>query len=299
MVNIQLYLDDYINYLINIKKLSQNTLLAYKSDLKHFFNFILFNDASDNILQKYLLYLCSMNLKPSTINRRILSAKMYLQYTKQFFNIDVLTKDTEIKKIRCKKKLPKIIDVSEIKTILQKLNAIASNGKWTDVRNLAIIETLVSTGIRIGELVNIKFCDINLTNKTILIHGKGNKERIVYFSSIESWQNLLKWVYMGKALNANAEYIFVNKNMQKLTIHGVEYIYKEMLKHFKIKTKSTPHYLRHSFATNLLENGADIRSVQEILGHSSVAVTEIYTEVSAVRKKKVLDKFNFRNQFSI
>ena len=136
--------------------------------------------------------------------------------------------------------------------------------------------------------------DIISPEHTILIHGKGRKQRLIYISSPITWERLKALIKERKKTSNN--YLFVNRYGNPLSIHGIEDIYKKYVKKAQINTKSTPHYLRHTFATNLLANGADLRSVQEILGHASVATTQIYTEVTTARKKQVLKKFNYRNK---
>ena len=129
----------------------------------------------------------------------------------------------------------------------------------------------------------------------LLIHGKGRKQRIIYISAPETWSRLMEQL-RAQRCGGKTEYLFTNHLGDPLTPHGVEAIYAKYAAKANISKHTTPHYLRHTFATNLLANGADLRSVQEILGHSSVATTEIYTEVTSKRKKQVLNKYNYRNK---
>ena len=138
--------------------------------------------------------------------------------------------------------------------------------------------------------------DIIPSERTILIHEKGRKQRLICISCQQTWRNLMNWLKILKSKPTNANKLFVNRYGDPISIHGIEYIYRSIKTNSGINTKSTPHYLRHTFATNLLANGADLRSVQEILGHSSIATTEIYTEVTVGRKKQVLNKYNYRNK---
>lgn len=127
----------------------------------------------------------------------------------------------------------------------------------------------------------------------MLIHGKGRKERLLFLSSSETINNIKKWLDIRS--NHLNNYLFLNRYGNSLTIHSIEDIFYKYRDLSKINPFSTPHYLRHTFATNLLINGADIRSVQEILSHSNISTTEIYTEISLIRKQQVLSKFNYRN----
>lgn len=154
---------------------------------------------------------------------------------------------------------------------------------------------LISSGIRIEEASNISLEDVIFSEQTILIHGKGRKQRLIYISCNETWNNLIFWIKIRNSRKNNTDKLFVNRSGNQISIHGIEYIYNSIKKSCGINQHSTPHYLRHTFATNLLANGADLRSVQEILGHSSVTTTEIYTEVTINRKKQILTKYNYRN----
>ena len=155
------------------------------------------------------------------------------------------------------------------------------------------MDLLISTGIRIGEAAALTLEDVIASERTLLIHGKGRKQRLIYISSPITWNRLMSLIKQRKRCGGN--YLFINRYGNPISIHGIEDIYAKYVKKAKLEVKSTPHYLRHTFATNLLSNGADLRSVQEILGHASVATTQIYTEVSTNRKKQVLKKYNYRN----
>ena len=159
-----------------------------------------------------------------------------------------------------------------------------------------MIDILISTGIRVAEASAISINDIAMTERVILIHGKGRKQRLIYISCQETWDNLKDWIKLRKSMNLPTDKLFLNRSGKQLSIHGIEYIFNSARDFCGINSNATPHYLRHTFATNLLANGADLRSVQEILGHSSVSTTEIYTEVTVERKKQVLKKYNYRNK---
>ena len=199
------------------------------------------------------------------------------------------------------RRLPKTLAIKETSKLLTYLTDCAEKettvfDSWRNYRNLALIDVLISTGIRIAEASNIALGDVIFSERTILIHGKGRKQRLIYISCNDTWHNLTQWLKIRKSRPINTDKIFVNRFGEQLSIHGIEYIYNSAKRSCGINEKSTPHYLRHTFATNLLANGEDLRSVQEILGHSSIATTEIYTEVTTKRKKQVLNKYNYRNK---
>ena len=163
------------------------------------------------------------------------------------------------------------------------------------IRNMCIIELLFCLGLRIGEISALDLCDYNRDENTLLIHGKGNKERMLFISSPVVCQKMKLWIRTRDELQPKDNAIFVNHRGDRLGIYGIEKIFYKYRQLSGINPHSTPHYLRHSFATQLLNNGANIRDVQELMGHNSIATTQIYTEISITRKKEILEKYNGRN----
>lgn len=287
----------FIEYLKSTKNLSPKTLEAYSIDLKTFLQ------VEKNLLEPdiraYVLHLQSLGLKDSSVKRKIVTLRIFYDYLynekiisySPFFNLKF--------KFRQERKLPKTLSISEVRRLLDCF--ICESENITDfshrlfVRDCALIDLLISTGIRVAEAAAIRFDDIITYEHAVLIHGKGRKQRIIYISSNETWQRLLTQFKMQKRISSTS-FLFTNRNDKPLTSHSIEKIYKKYANIAKINPVSTPHYLRHTFATNLLANGADLRSVQELLGHASIATTQIYTEVSSQRKKQVLRKYNYRNK---
>ena len=288
---------NFIEYLKSTKNLSPKTLEAYSIDLKTFLQ------VEKNLLEPdiraYVLHLQSLGLKDSSVKRKIVTLRIFYDYLynekiisySPFFNLKF--------KFRQERKLPKTLSINEVRRLLDCFDC--ESEKMTDfshrqfVRDCALIDLLISTGIRVAEAAAIRFDDIITYEHAVLIHGKGRKQRIIYISSSETWQRLLTQFKMQKRLSSTS-FLFTNRNDKPLTSHSIEKIYKKYANIAKINPVSTPHYLRHTFATNLLANGADLRSVQELLGHASIATTQIYTEVSSLRKKQVLRKYNYRNK---
>lgn len=293
-------IDQYLALIQSTKNLSDKTITAYRSDYNDFLRFIQEKQIDEQTVLSYVQYLSQVRkLRSSTISRKLVSIKMLMKY---LYENRITEQNYYLNNFRLKKehKLPKTLAVDEVKKLLnhiqvQNEQAIGSYKEWIAARNLALIDVLICTGIRIGEASNINIEDVCISDRTMLIYGKGKKQRIIYISCTKTWENLLNWLRLRDTRKVNTNRIFVNRYGNQLSIHGVEYIFNSIKKSAKINPKSTPHYLRHTFATNLLSNGADLRSVQEILGHSSVATTEIYTEVSTTRKRQVLNKFNYRN----
>ncbi len=291
------YLSNFISYLQATKNLSEKTLKAYTSDLKQFYEY------ENNILQPDICAFIShlngeLKLKDTSIRRKIITLKNFYNYLIDYEIIEFSPFRKLKFRFKQEKKLPKTLTVIEISKILKcfdiDLDSLSSFAQKEYIRDAALIDLLISTGIRIGEAAAITLDDITTTERTLLIHGKGRKQRLIYISSSQTWDRIKALVKERKKSNNN--HLFVNRYGQPLSIHGIEDIYKKYTKMALITPKSTPHYLRHTFATNLLANGADLRSVQEILGHASVATTQIYTEVTTARKKQVLKKFNYRNK---
>lgn len=291
------YIFQYLNHLQVTKNLTTKTLNAYRSDLTQFMFFE--KNALKPDLYGYFGYLQKvLNLSDTSVRRKIVTLKNFYEFLEynQIINANPFEK---LKfKFRQEKKLPKTLTIKEISALLNCFNVdvdeISDFQRKQIVRDAALIDLLISTGIRIGEAASITLDDIIVNERTILIHGKGRKQRLIYISPPITWERLNMLIKNRK--KERGEYLFVNREGKQLSIYSIENIYKKYAKKAKVNPKSTPHYLRHTFATNLLANGADLRSVQEILGHASVSTTQIYTEVSNVRKKQVLKKFNYRNK---
>ncbi|HIS36444.1 TPA: tyrosine-type recombinase/integrase [Candidatus Scatousia excrementigallinarum] len=291
------HIDQFINYLQATKNLSEKTLSAYRSDLKLFLEFE--SDELNPDICAYVSHLhLDLKLKDTSIRRKIITLKNYYNY---LADINIIHYSPFLKlKFRFKqeRRLPKTLSIADVSKILACFETdpalLSPFAQKALIRDSALIDLLISTGIRIGEAAALTLNDIIATERTLLIHGKGRKQRLIYISSPVTWSRLSALIKERK--KSDDGHLFVNRYGKPLTIHGIEDIYAKYIKKAKLTTKSTPHYLRHTFATNLLANGADLRSVQEILGHASVATTQIYTEVTTNRKKQVLKKFNYRNK---
>lgn len=302
MENFNLIFSEFLNVIQSTKNLSPKTIIAYQSDLRAFGSFLNHNKLSDDILLQYIKELSqTKKLKDSTINRKLIVLKLFFDYayTKGYLEKNYFKEHSF--KFKKERRLPKTLAIKETSKLLSCatnmcLNTKSKFEKWKCIRNLALIDILISTGIRIAEAAEISLNDIITSERTILIHGKGRKQRLIYISCPKTWSNLMQWLKVRDTREVYSDKIFVNRSGEQLSVHGVEYIYNSIKIQSGINVSSTPHYLRHTFATNLLANGADLRSVQEILGHSNVSTTEIYTEVTTKRKKQILNRYNYRNK---
>lgn len=274
-------INDFISY-ISKKNYSINTYTSYINDLYYFYIFIkkdlkkvTFEDVKD-----YLEHLNLKKEKPSSVRRKISSLKSFYKFLYKNNYMD--KKDYPLTKVaypKMEKKLPKFIYYNDLLEIINE-----STKDKDGVRDRLIIEMLYATGVRVSELINIKINDIDFNNRRIIVLGKGNKERIVYYG--EYAEEVLK-EYMKTHERKNHNYLFVNSKGGQLTDRGVRYIIDNIMSKLSVKTHVTPHVLRHTFATDMLNNGCDIKVVQELLGHSSLKATEIYTHVTNEHLKKV------------
>lgn len=301
-------LEAYILSLKTERNLSEKSIKAYQSDLSDLISWMNRNNIEDMAkvqINEYIQWLQNeKKLKASSIKRKYVSIKTFYKYLLGIKHIARSPMENCRISFKAPKALPKTLSMPEVKNLLEapvreykQLNS--DFRKNICIRNIAIIELIYCLGLRIGELVNINLEDIDLDEQTILIHGKGRKERILYISSSEVIDKLTKWLNARSFFNPMSASLFVNKYGSKLSIYTIEDIFYKYRDMSGIDHRSTPHFLRHTFATQLLDNGADLRSVQEILGHSSIITTQIYTEVSTERKKQVLLKFNARNSIKL
>jgi len=299
MTNFTIHIDKYIETRSS-QNLSLRTIEAYQSDLYDFNRFLATETFDNEIIVRYIKHLkVNRKLKDTSIKRKLIVLKMFLAYLKEKNIINDNNYPAAFFRYKQEKRLPKTLETDEVVKVLNVLSnkAFVTQGEnsWLAIRNLALIDMLISTGIRISEASNIDVSDISLSDRTILIHGKGKKQRLLYISCKDTWMNVTNWIEKRKKLNPLTDKLFINRYKSQLGIHGIEYIFKGIKEECHVNPKATPHYFRHTFASNLLSRGADLRSVQELLGHSSVQTTEIYTEVSVKRKQEVLDNYNYRN----
>ena len=280
----------YLDYCKTHKRLSSHTIRAYKNDLMQFYN-----SDYDNV-ESYIEQLTQSNIKTNTLRRKIACMKVFYNYLK-YQNIIEENPFNQLRfQFRTEKILPKTIPHDILKSIFLYLEQRVVLSK-TDYqkqhaeRNLLIISLLLSTGIRISELCHIHLKDINLSNKTLRIIGKGKKERILFLGDQTTF-NLLE-TYINKNGKESNDFLFPGKHSPKpLSEQSVRLILKRIVEQNSLSKTITPHMFRHSFATMLLDNDVDIRYIQQILGHSSISVTQIYTHVSHSKQKEILSSFN-------
>jgi integrase/recombinase XerD len=290
-------LSDYIIELKTIKQRDKDTTVnSYSEDIYKYLEYMESKnissalDISYNNLLDYLKYLDDNKYEVSSVARKIVSIKAFHKYLSENYNVvDISTK---INTPRFYRKLPNILTIEEVDNLLDiKLDTPF------DYRNKAMLELMYSSGLRVSELINLELSDIDLNNNYVRCFGKGSKERIVpvgeysskYLSIyINEYRDSMKKSYY-------TEKIFLNNHGKEMTRQGFFKIIKKIAKDKDINKNITPHMLRHSFATHLLNNGADLRTIQEMLGHSSISTTQIYTNVTNDILKENYDLYKRRD----
>lgn len=295
------YTAEYLSYCEYRKRLNFKTLKAYRIDLNQYSVFC--NSSMDFLSRNTLdLYITELHkhYKSKSVKRKIASLKAFFHYLEYadllvqnpFDKLDVHFREAKL--------LPKTIPFHSIQKFLSVLYAQKNQAASTYqlrccLRDIAVIELLFATGMRISELCSLRPSDIDLENNTVLIYGKGAKERILQLGNPEVISALMLYQDSFKADISDCGYFFVNKQKHKLSDQSVRFMINRYADLAGIEQHITPHMFRHSFATLLLEQDVDIRYIQKMLGHSSISTTEIYTHVSSAKQKDILVNKHPRN----
>ncbi len=299
------YITQYIEHCQYRKRLDYKTLKAYQIDLKQYAGSCpsMKNALSKEVVDRYIINL-HKQYKPKTVKRKIASLKAFFHY----LEYQELIKENPFNKLdtrfREEKLLPKTIPFHSIQKFLsvlyeQKSLAESEYQLRCCVRDIAMIELLFATGMRISELCSLKPESIDLESGNILIYGKGAKERVIQIGNPEVISALLLYQEYFEEDIAACGYFFVNKRKNKLSDQSVRFMIKRYAEIAGITQHITPHMFRHSFATLLLEQDVDIRYIQQMLGHSSISTTEIYTHVSNKKQKDILVNKHPRNLIKV
>ena len=289
----------FLNYLKNEKRYSLKTIISYETDLREYFLFVEDNNIdyktiNKDQIRKFLHFLDDEKKKNSSISRMLSTLRHFYAY----LVLNDVVVSNPFKLIRNPKKekmLPNFLQGDELNEIFDVIDISNPLG----LRNRALVELLYASGLRVSEASNLKLNDIDFGNKQIRILGKGSKERIVYFGEYaDKYLNM----YLKEGRNylldgKSSSYVFLNKNGGQLSSRGIELIINKVSDEAALKHHISPHSLRHTFATDLLNNGADLKSVQELLGHSSLSTTQIYTHITNERLRSVyLKSFPRQNE---
>jgi tyrosine recombinase XerC len=287
MVPFSYYIDKFLNYLAIEKNYSGHTRINYQGDLKEFESFLAQQEVKDIkeidyfILRKFLANLAEKQLNKRSVSRKISTLKSFFKF---------MVREQEIKANpaasliypRLEKNLPTFLTEEQVTNIIN----IPKEETLLGLRDKAILEVLYSTGARVSELVSLKLTDVDLISGIIKVMGKGRKERLLPLGepAILSLKQ-----YLDKRTDKGL-FLFINRNKAQLTDRGVRMIVDKYIRKTAMAFKISPHTFRHTFATHLLNRGADLRCVQELLGHSSIATTQVYTHLTIDALKKVYEK---------
>lgn len=299
MNEFQYAVEDYIHFIQVERQLSVNTLASYRRDLESYVNFLQnaegmanFNHIERTTILRHLEQLRVQGKTSRTIARHISSIRSFHQFLLREKRAES-DPTVHLEMPTIEQKLPNILSIEEIEALLTAPNRSKPQG----IRDLAMLELLYGSGMRISELIALDLADIHLTMGFVRVFGKGGKERIIplgksALSTISTYLNNARGQLQGKYPKTDA--FFINQRGKRLTRQGCWKLMKEHALKAGIQHELTPHTLRHSFATHLVENGADLRAVQEMLGHADISTTQIYTHISKTRLSEVYKQFHPR-----
>ncbi len=286
---------NWLDSLVAEQGLSQNTLAAYGQDLDALHDFLYdtqknFNTLNEDDLALFVVWLRKRGDAPSSIGRRISSLRAFFLYC---FDIGLISHNPaqHLDSPKKAQKLPSVLSAKDIEKLLN-----APNSSVLGQRDKAMLDTLYATGMRVSELVGLELQSIDLSQGLLRLVGKGNKERLVPIHE-QAKKMLAHYLsFVRPELKPQSSFVFINRSGQGLSRQGVWKLIKNYAQKVGIHQNISPHTLRHSFATHLLEGGADLRSLQSLLGHADLSATELYTHIQSERLKSVHEKFHPRSQ---
>ena len=290
-MNLKELIEEFLRYFLIDKGYSNNTIESYKRDLLKFLEYnknTNINNITNKELKNYIKYLNDNNLNEKSISRNISTLKSFYK----FLIINKYTKENPSDMLyipKIQKNLPNTLSEDEIEKLLN-IN-LKDNFSY---RNKAMLELMYGSGLRVSELINLKLQDVDLNDDIVRTFGKGSKERVVPIGDYAK-EYLEKYIYEYRSSmlkKENNEYIFLNNHGKQMTRQGFFKIVKNIAKENGINRSFSPHTLRHSFASHLLKYGADLRTIQELLGHSDISTTQIYTHISNEELKKNYEEFH-------
>jgi integrase/recombinase XerD len=290
-------IDTFLNYLLVERGLANNTILSYRRDLAKFTSYLKkngidsFSKVDRGHISNFMFSQKEKGLSASSIARNLVAIKVFYRF---LLRERILKEDptSVLETPKLWKRLPEVMNLDEVETLITSPDLRKEQG----IRDRAILEMMYATGMRVSELINLKLEDINLEIGFVRCVGKGRKERIIPLGrkAREALERYLNRVRPKLLKEKTSSYIFLSRLGKKISRQGLWKIIMRYVRIAKIKRKIKPHTLRHSFATHLLERGADLRSVQEMLGHADISTTQIYTHIRKDRLKSIHSKFHPR-----
>lgn len=288
-----MHAESFINYLRHEKRMSPHTVLAYSNDLEQFFEYLQkaysiqdIQEVNHSVIRSWVVSLIENKIGPRSANRKISTLKSFYKFLlrEKMLSVNPMHK---IQSPKVPKRLPAFVEESKMDALV---NDVRLTNNFEGKRNFLIIEMLYSTGMRRAELINLKESDINLNNNTLKVLGKRNKERLI---PITSELKLLIKEYLQekrKTIEPKNDFFFVTEKGNQINPSSVYNVVRNLLTKVTTLSKKSPHVLRHTFATHLLNNGANLNAIKELLGHSSLAATQVYTHNTIDKLKSVHSK---------
>lgn len=295
-MDVKQYQTKFETYLLTEKRVTKNTFLSYQKDLQQFIEFleknsIFLEKLTSDDLKKFVHHLYGLKLSARSIARKIATLKSFFNYLNHYFNIKNKAKELHIPKIE--KKLPTYLTQEEVSRLL---NHAEQDKSELGIRNSIMIYLLYSSGMRVSELINVKISDIHFDTKFLSVEGKGGKQRMIPLPEViinPLHDYIQKYAYSNFAPSVAPVYLFpiqYGKKIKPISRQSCWGILKKLCEQAGIKRAISPHQLRHSFATHMLEKGVDLRSLQVLLGHEEITTVEVYTHVETSQLRKIYDK---------
>lgn len=290
------YVEDFLEHLAVERNLSRRTVHEYEADLRLFFEFftpyledgLTLEGMDERTLREFLSYLrLQRDYTPQGLNRKIACLKSYFRFLEKEGHISSSPMD-RIRSARGGRLLPKVLSQDEVGRILRTAceRMAEKPGEWGPIRDRAILELFYATGIRLAELVGLNLSDLNLPEKTLLVTGKGNKQRMVFLNEA-ALAAVSTWLACRPRTRTDA--LFLNRFRDRLSRRAVELMFDKIKAEAGLEKAASPHTLRHSFATHMLEGGSDLVTIQELMGHQSLSTTQVYTNLSRERMRAVYE----------
>jgi len=290
------YVEDFLEHISVERNLSRRTVHEYEADLRIFFDFYMpflddgltLDGMDERTLREFLAYLRRQrDYTPQGLNRKIACLKSYFRFLHKEGHVSTSPMDN-VKSARGGRLLPKVLSPAEVDSILAAATARMAEkpGEWGPIRDWTILELFYATGMRLAELVGLNLSDLDFEQMSLRVTGKGNKQRMVFMN--QSAVKALR-LYLACRPKTRTDALFLNRFRDRLSRRAVELMFEKLKNEAGLQKAASPHTLRHSFATHMLEGGSDLVTIQELMGHQSLSTTQIYTNLSRQKMREVYD----------
>lgn len=296
------YVQDFLEHISVERNLGRRTVIEYEADLKLFFEFfqshlqdgLTLGGMDERTIREFLSYLRRQrDYTPQGLNRKIACLKSYFRFLEKEGYVDSSPMN-DVKSARGGRLLPKVLTEDEVHVLLQRTRERMAEkpGEWGPVRDRAILELFYATGMRLAEMVGLNMSDLDLDGRSLRVTGKGNKQRFVFMN--EAAVMALR-AYLACRPKTRTDALFLNRFLDRLSRRAVELMFEKIKDEAGLQKSASPHTLRHSFATHMLEGGSDLVTIKELLGHSNLSTTQVYTNISRPRMREVYDESHPRS----